>query len=89
MALSAEEIATYRERFAIGDDIAEIKVWKTESDDEAHNSLLYFTDDACSAFTGDKLIVIGVGEDEEGTLLPYPALKDADNVWTEFTGGEE
>jgi|TARA_R110001592_G_scaffold330921_1_gene613341 hypothetical protein len=89
MALSAEEIATYRDRYAIGDDIAEIKVWKTESDDEAHSSLLYFTDDACSAFTGDKLIVIGVGEDEDGTLLPWPTITDVDGVWTEFTGGEE
>tara|TARA_R110000822_G_scaffold219044_1_gene353288 strand:- start:683 stop:952 length:270 start_codon:yes stop_codon:yes gene_type:complete len=89
MALSAEEIATYREKYGVGDNIAEIKIWKTESADEAHSSLLYFTDDACSAFTGDRVIVVGVEENEDGTLFPYPTITDVDDVWTEFTGGEE
>jgi hypothetical protein len=88
MALSAEEIARYRDIYAIGDNISEIKVWKTDSSDIAHHSLLYFTDDFCSAFTGDKEIIIGV-EEIDGELLPYPTLTDVDGVWTEFTGGEE
>ena len=88
MALSAEEITEYRDRYSIPDSIEEIKVWKTESDSVEHNSLLYFTDDYCSAFTGYKEIIIGVEiVDEE--LLPYPTLKDTDNVWTEFTGDVE
>ena len=88
MALSAEEITEYRNRYSIPDSIEEIKVWRTESDSEEHNSLLYFTDDNCSAFTGNKEIIIGVEiVDEE--LLPYPTLKDTDNVWTEFTGDVE
>lgn len=88
MALSAEEITEYRNRYSIPDSIEEIKVWRTESDSVEHNSLLYFTDDNCSAFTGNKEIIIGVEiVDEE--LLPYPTLKDTDNVWTEFTGDVE
>jgi len=88
MALSAEEITEYRERYAIPDSIEEIRVWRTESDSTEHNSLLYFTDDHCSAFTGYREIIIGV-ESVDGELLPYPTLKDTDNVWTEFTGDVE
>ena len=36
MALSAEEIAEYRERYSIPDSIEEIKVWKTESTSAEH-----------------------------------------------------
>lgn len=88
MALSAEEITEYRDRYSIPDSIEEIKVWRTESDSVEHNSLLYFTDDYCSAFTGHKEIIIGV-ESVDGELLPYPILKDVDTVWTEFTGDVE
>jgi hypothetical protein len=88
MALSAEEITEYRERYAIPDSIEEIRVWKTESDSTEHYSLLYFTDDHCSAFTGYREIIIGV-ESVDGELLPYPTLKDTDNVWKEFTGDVE
>ena len=88
MALSAEEITEYRERYAIPDSIEEIRVWKTESDSTEHYSLLYFTDDYCSSFTGYREIIIGV-ESIDGELLPYPTLKDTDNVWTEFTGDVE
>lgn len=88
MALSAEEITEYRDRYSIPDSIEEIKVWRTESDSAEHNSLLYFTDDHCSAFTGNKEIIIGV-ESVDGELNSYPTLKDTDNVWTEFTGDVE
>ncbi len=88
MALSAEEIAEYREKYKIPDSIEEIKVWRTESDSVEHTNLQYFTDDYCSAFTGYKEIVVGV-ESVDGELLSYPNLKDEDNVWIEFTGDEE
>ena len=88
MALSAEEITEYRDRYSIPDSIEEIKVWRTESDSVEHNSLLYFTDDYCSAFTGYKEIIIGV-ESVDEELNSYPTLKDTDNVWTEFTGDVE
>ena len=47
MALSAEEIAEYREKYKIPDSIEEIKVWRTESDSVEHTNLQYFTDDCC------------------------------------------
>ena len=70
MALSAEEITEYRERYSIPDSIEEIRVWKTESASTEHNSLLYFTDDYCSAFTGYREIIIGVEVQEDEFLFP-------------------